>query len=279
MKFIVENYSDATTTQPLYFHHVLQNSSEHTSVLYEPKTISVYDILDRHNPDYYITHISLLTQDFVAYSNNENTSIRLLLNVSSLSSNDIIDLDIQLKNDKVNCPIFFTNIDQKKLPKLKNRRILTLSDAADNNLFVANASIKYSMNKAYFLADNFDPQDNSPHHIITTNSKLSKNADIVLPEAKLATIYKYYDEVIFCGLNNHIPQSFFDCLLSGCKVYYLNQNQDMVDLIQAVLKPEFSLDYTNKDRMTDFSALQKYVQEKHAGQNRVKMLLSQLPGA
>jgi hypothetical protein len=278
MKFIVENYSDATTTQPIYLHEALQKSQEHTSILHEPRTESIYDILDKHKPDYYITHLNLLTQDFVTYNKYENQNIRLLLNVSNASQNDIIGIDAQLKNDNVNCPLLFSNIDQKKLPKLKNRRILTLCDAADSNLELVTLNFKYHMDKAYFILDQFDYKDNDPHHIISNNHNLAKIADITLPEYQLMPLYKCYNEIIFCGLKDYIPQSFFDCLFAGCKVYYMTQNQDIINLINTVLKPENSLDYLDKNRMTDFTNLHQYVKEKHCGQNRAKMLLSQLPG-
>jgi len=279
MKFIVENYSDPTTTQPIYLHEALNKNQEHSSILYEPNTQSVYDILDKHKPDYYITHLNMLTQDFISYNKYENQNIRLLLNVSNISNNDIIAIDSQLKYDNINCPLLFSNIDQKKLPKLKNRRILTLCDAADNNLDMITLNFKYHMNKAYFICDKFEHKDNSPHHIISNNQNLVKTADIILPEYQLASLYRYYDEVIFCGLKDHIPQSFFDCLLAGCKAYYISDNQDIICLINTILKPDGSLNYLDNNRMTDFANLHQYVKEKHCGQNRAKMLLSQLPGS
>ena len=277
MKFIIENYSDQTHTQPLYFHDVINKNEDHSSIMHDPSRDSVYDVLDKHTPDYYVTYANLLTQDFVVYQKNENKNIKLLLNVSYLSSDQIMTLDKNLHDDNVNCPLFFSNTNQNKLPKLRNRRILQLSDAADTNLSHVKTNLKYNLQKAFFILKSFKPQDDGPHHIITNIQQLNKDSDIVLPEAKLVSLYKNYDEIIFYGISDYIPQSFFDCLYLGCKVYYISDNTEVHNLINILLKPEQSLNYHDKDRMVDFSKLHAYVKEKHCGQNRVKTFLSQIP--
>ena len=277
MKFIIENYSDPTHTQPLYLHDIINKDYDHESIFYDPGRESVYDILDKNNPDYYITDANILTQDFVTYQKNENPKIKLLLNVSSLSAEEINNLDKSLYSDHINCPLFFSKINQKKLPKIKNRRILQLSDAADTNISHIKNHLQYKIPKAFFILNSFKPKENGPHHIISNIQKLSKDADIILPETKLASLYKNYDEIIFYGIEDYIPQSFFDCLYLGCKVYYISENNEVNNLINILLKPDQSLNYRDKDRMTDFSKLHEYVKEKHCGQNRVKTLLSQIP--
>lgn len=277
MKFIIENYSDQTHTQPLYFHNIINKDYDHESVFYDPGMESVYDVLDKNNPDYYITDANMLTQDFVTYQKNENPKIKLLLNVSSLSAEEINALDKNLYDDNVYCPLFFTKTNQNKLPKLKNRRILQLSDAADINLSHVKNNLQYNMPKAFFILKSFTPKDTSPHHIISNIQKLAKDSDIILPETKLVSLYKNYDEIIFYGIEDYIPQSFFDCLYLGCKVYYISDNAEVHNLIKMLLKPNQSLNYYDNDRMIDFSELHSYVKEKHCGQNRVKSFLSQIP--
>lgn len=276
MKFLVENFSDQTSTQSLYLYDIINSYNEHTSVLYNGKE-SVYDTLDKNNPDYFITDIKSLTRDFISYNNDVNQNIKLLLNVSKLSNADIVELDKNLKLDNVNCPLLFSNINERKLPNLRNRRIITLGEAADRKIELIKTSIKYKVSRAYFILDHFTHDDKNPHHIITNNVNLRKDADICLQETHLASLYSNYDEIIFCGIKNYIPQSFFDCLILGCKAYYIANDEDTNVLINTILKPEKSLNYFDNNRMENFDNLLAYIKEKHCGENRVKKLLSQLP--
>jgi len=276
MKFLIENYSDYTNTQSLYFHSVLKNMGYDCNT-YNQKNQSIYDALDKNSPNYFITHANLLTNDYVAYVTNEKSNIKLLLNVTGLTNDQVIDLDKNFDNDKINCPIFFTNIDQKLLPKIKYRRILTINDAADLNLFKTQSKLKYDMPKAFFVLDKLTYKESSPHHTMTNMVKLKNDVDIFLPETQLSALYTNYSEVIFYGIKSYIPQSFFDAILLGHKVYYITDNNQPIDFIDTVLKPNSSLNYFDHNKMQDFNDLREYVKEKHSSQNRVKTLLSQLP--
>jgi hypothetical protein len=276
MKFLIENYSDYTNTQSLYFSSVLKNLG-HECNTYNQKGQSIYDALDKNNPDYFITHANLLTNDYVVYVNNEKSNIKLLLNVTGLTNEQVVDLDKNFDNDNINCPMFFTNMDQKLLPKIKHRKILAINDCADLNLLKTQSKLKYDMPKAFFLLDKLTYTEFNPHHTMTNIVKLKKDVDIFLPETQLSALYTNYAEVIFYGIKSYIPQSFFDAILLGCKVYYITDNNQPIDFIDAVLKPNSSLNYFDHNKMQDFNDIREYVKEKHSSQNRVKTLLSQLP--
>lgn len=277
MKFLIENYANSSQTQCLYLNTILNSHDSCKSFLYNSKERSMYDVLDKFSPDYFITHASLLKNDFVVYCKQEKKDIKLLLNIQGLSNDNVAQLDISLQANDINCPILFTTINSSLLPKIKHRRLLQLLDAFDPNLTRSKKIATYQLPKAFFVLNQHDIDEEVPYHIITINDKIKKYADICIPEVYMSTLYSNYEEVIFYDINNYIPQSFFDAIAMGNKVYFKSENKDTIEMINNILKPEKSLNYDDEDKLQDFTNIKKYVLDKHSGQNRVKTLLSQLP--
>jgi len=276
MKFLIDNYYDGQNTQCLYFNSILAQLG-HESRIYNAKDHSLYDILDIYKPDYYITHPNILSKDFISYSKNEKNNIKLILNTQQLQAEEIKLLDIYLKNDNVHCLLMISNLDNKNIPKLKYSKIAQILNCADENLLKLQPDIKYNIPKAYFVSSKYEAQESVPHHKITNIKELSALVDIYLPEMQLASLYSNYEEIIFPNMQNYIPQSFFDAIMLGKKVYFTSDDNNIIDLINVVLKPERSLNYNDNDRMQDFTSLKEYIKEKHYTINRVKTLLSQIP--
>ena len=91
MKFLIENYANYLDTQALYLNKSLSESENVQTMLWDSASCSVYDIMDRYQPEYYITSASRLSKDFAHYVSN-NRNIKLLLNVDNLTQDTINSL-------------------------------------------------------------------------------------------------------------------------------------------------------------------------------------------
>lgn len=269
MKFVIENYSDQYHTQPLYFHKELVDQG-HEATIYETNSSSVFDVLDRTHPDYYITHARLLKNDHIYYA--KNNKIKFLINVQHLTFQDINNLDGILHQNNIDCPFFFLNLNA--VPKVKHRNIIRIMDCADINLLDQKSNIKFQIPKAYMVDSSQNVDDKCPHHIISNNLELRETIDICLPEIQLGLFYSNYDEIIFLHSDNYITQSFFDSIMFGAKTYFLSNSADIKDMFNSVFK-DIDLSYDKK--FTNFEELRELVKEKHSPKNRIKTLLSQLP--
>lgn len=272
MKFVIENYSNNKTTQPLYLHTGLDNQENISATLYENNTRSLFDMLDSTNPEYFITHASLLKRDHIEYC-KQNNNIKLIISVQNLQKKDIQNLDQVLHDNDINCPILFLN--SNVIPKIKHRNIIRLMDCADSNLSKQKAIVNYKLNRAYVVDQVHNIEDKTPYHVLSTNMELKDKVDICLPEIHLSALYSKYDEIIFLDIKDNVPQSFFDAILLGNKVIYKSDDSDTNTMIENIFK---HLTPRNINEC-NFQELKQLVEEKHTEKNRVKTLISQLPKA
>ena len=66
MKFIIDNYSSAHSSQPMQFHRQFQEQGIQSELL-DMSSGSVYDIMDSFNPDILITSGTRLTKAMAQY--------------------------------------------------------------------------------------------------------------------------------------------------------------------------------------------------------------------
>lgn len=260
MKFVIENYSNYSNTQPLYLNAALNDIENIESLIYETNSKSLFDFLDIHKPDYFISHAGILKSDHILYC-KENKNVSLILSVQDLTEKDIHNIDHILNENNINCPLLFLN--NNVIPKTKYRNTIRLLDCADSNLSKQKSNIEYKIHRGYIINKYRDIKDKNPHHLLSTNIELKDKIDICLPEIHLASLYNNYDELIFLDIENHIPQSFFDAVFLGNKVSFVSQNKETIDMMQSVFK--------------DSVNIKNLIIEKHTEKNRVKTLISQLP--
>lgn len=275
MKFLIENYANSFDTQALYLHQALLSSGVE-SVLWESNSSSVYDIMDKENPDYYITTASRLSKDFAHYTNN-NKKIKLLLNVDYITGQIIMNLEESIINSDIECCFFFSS---KYNVKTKKIRFVHLNNAHDNNLAKQSNSVIYSIDKAIFVNSYKDCEKHEDtYHFISNDQKLKEKIDIVLPEHMLFSLYRNYREIIFKNMNNsYVPQSFFDAIIFGNKVYCKDIDEKTSEMLSKVFRLDGqSFDYNSSNRIEDFEPIRSIIQEKHLPVNRAKTILSQIP--
>lgn len=272
MKFLVQNYASEQNTQAMYLARGL-NIDEHQSTLWN-NSCSLYDIMDKEKPDYFITSISMLSKDFVHYvENHPSVNMKLLLNIDNVSQEIVNSTETILSNKNVKCGFFFCNDLNIKTKKV---RLVNINNAYDAYL-EGNSHIKYTIGKAIIINKKEDIEKyEGSYHVLSNKRELANIADIVFPETQLFSLFHNYDEIIV-HIEDIIPQVFFDAIMHGNKVYYKSSNKDVKNHIQKVLKTDAILDYEDENKLTDFTEIKKTVSEKHSSHNRVRTLLSQLP--
>lgn len=275
MKFLVENYASEYSTQALYLAKGLNEQEEHTCVLWN-NSCSLYDIMDKEKPDYFVTNAFRLSKDFLYYVNNSDfipRDIKILLNVDDVSQDIIYSIESSFNENNIKCPFFFSfnpNV------KTKNVRFLNLNNAYDAYLS-QKSNIKYKINKGVVVNSKEEIVNyEGSYHILSQNKEMNGIADIVFPEYQLCSLYHNYDEIIV-NIDNRIPQVFFDAIMYGNKVYYKSSNTNIKNDIQKILRTNDVLDYEDDNKITDFTEIKKTVSERHSSYNRIKTLLSQLP--
>ena len=280
MRFLIENYSNPGSTQPMYFNKHINDVPEHQSMI-RHNNASIFDIFDTFNPDVYISSINTLSKDSLLYL-QENQDIKLLISIDGLAPASFINLENILQSYNVKCHFFFSS--SGKSPSRKNR-FVTIRNGADINV-QQNMDIKYSIDKCIVFqkedpSRQYSKEYNGTYHVITNNRSLVGHADAYLPITLMPSVYGMYNEVVFTDIGPEVPQVFFDALYYGNKVYYDIKDESSAkkvdDAIASIFGETAILNYQATNRTEDFSEIKNIVREKHSSLNRTKTLLSQLP--
>jgi hypothetical protein len=278
MKFLIENYAGYESTQPLYFHKHINDYEEHSCAI-RTNDISVFDAFDAINPDVYIASAHTLSRDSVMYlRENKDKDIKLLICTDGLSSEEMQSLEGVLKNNEVSCHFYFNSSESNGT---KRSKVVNIRNGVDLNL-EPSLNIDYRIQKAIFVNKSAKIKNHKgTFHIISVNRQIKDSVDFCLPVTMLSSIYSKYEEIIFTDIPNSLPQHFFDAIYRGEKVYYdiLDEDKSKLadEIVGSVLKVGNGLNYNNPDKITDFTDLKRYIEEKHSSINRTKTLLSQLP--
>jgi hypothetical protein len=278
MKFLINNYSSNNQTEPMYLNAGINLITGMSSFLWNGQQISAYDAFDLMKPDYFITHIDNLPMDCLSYMKN-NKNIELILNITGTQETNINNVVNILEEHDIKSAFFFTNSDNIDI-KLKNINIITIGLGAD--VFFAagnNNKLNYRINKGVFINNKSQVKnlDGTYHHLSHENN-MQGYADIVLPIYGISNIYKNYDNIIFKFFGTIIPQTFYDSVFYGNKVYYEIEDSVLANNINEKFKKIFKINYDicNNENV-DFGSLKDKIKSKHTCLHRLKSLLSQLP--
>ena len=279
MKFLIDNYSDSNSTQSLYLNKHL-NECGHTSFLRIDPNQSLYDALDIHVPDIYITSAHTFSKDLILYiTENQQTNLKLIVCVNGANQNLIEKIEDLIKANNINCLFFFGN---KKDVKTKSIKYLLLPEATDINIIVESSELKYNIQKAVIVTDRSKiKRYDGTYHVISLNQNMQK-CDFFLPVTMFAHLYFNYQEVIVTDFEDYIPQYVYDALSRNIKLYYdiddTVLSNKMNETLMKVFKLESdALNYNSSNKLNNFLDISAYVNEKHTSLNRTKTLLSQIP--
>tara|TARA_B100000131_G_scaffold308961_1_gene338899 strand:- start:330 stop:1169 length:840 start_codon:yes stop_codon:yes gene_type:complete len=279
MKFLIDNYASNESTQPLYFDHSLKELN-HDCSLVNLGDCSVFDALDTIDPEFVIISAHRFHRHLIAYlQQNPEKNIKIILNVDYISNVDL-DLLLQFLSNQ-NVDVLFAFTSNYSMPQTIGRlNVLKMLPAADNNE-IMKTDFEYRIDKA-IIVDSLtsDISDSKSFHVVSTRSELADKVDICSASVALRGLYKNYDEVIIKDMKQ-ISQVFLEAILNGNKVYYDNkdQDEDLAKTINNIFKLDIDLNYSSKNKTTNFDDIKKAITEKHLGLNRTKTLLSQIKGA
>jgi hypothetical protein len=269
MKFVISNYGSTTQTECFYFNAALNLINGCSSAMWDNKTISAYDMFDAIKPDYFITHINTIFTDVLHYI-EENGGPSLIINATGLKADNIKEIESVLLSKKIPISFFYSNSDDQ-VYKLSKTNMICIPLGAD--VFLNTSGADFNINKCFLInkEDQLKSSDGTYHNVST--GEADKNiGDIHLGVSELAQIYKNYDEIVFRFYGSMLPQSLFDAIYYGNKVYYDLEDGETQGVVESKLKKIFKV-----DDLTNVKEIKNIVKNKHTCLHRTKSLLSQLP--
>tara|TARA_R110000868_G_scaffold18531_12_gene81375 strand:+ start:150 stop:977 length:828 start_codon:yes stop_codon:yes gene_type:complete len=275
MKFIIDNYSDSYSTQPMQFHRQFVEKGIESNIL-DMSKISVYDTMDVLNPDILITTGTRITNAIIQYL-KENKDKKLILNIDNLQQDQVKQIADLLKLEDISTMFFISS--NYSLPKQIDKiNVVKLLPSVDTYM-VQKLDFEYNIELGLIVDSLIDGiAYPNTFHVISPNPSLNNKTDISLNCLGLRSIYDKYDTIVMKNLKN-INQILLDALNFGNKVYYDNEEETGIEtILKSVFKIDIKLDYNREDRTQDFSEIKKIILEKHTDSKRTKKLLSQIKG-
>ena len=269
MKTLIQNYTSALSTEPMYINKCL-NECGGQSVLWSDPSVSAFDAFDHSSPD--------LTNDVVKYL-SQNKKIQMVLNVSGAQQAELDQVDSLLEGFGVNIPLVFSNAYQANtVAKTKKVKFINLFPAAD--IFLAPIGTPaYSIDTCVVGIQNSDLVQESikgkkTYHIFSLNPE-ADYADMSLDITGMTSFYNKYKTVVLADdLNVVTSQLLFDGMLRANKINIkVPENQkDNLDKILALLFVE------SPEKKDIADILRDQIKSKHNCFNRVARLLRSLGG-
>jgi hypothetical protein len=261
MKFVISNYASANQTESYYFNASINLLENHKSVLWDQRSISLYDIFDQFNPDVFICHGKAVPSDIISYC-KENGGPKLAINVTGLTQKETNNIEQFLIDNNVEIHFLFTNTHEK----VTNTKTRTINIPFGADVFLSTKKqISYSIDKCYIVSNESDIIDyEGTYHYITNDESLSSKTDAFLPVMSIASLYDNYKEIIIKNNSSTLPQVFFDA------VYYGND-------VKLVSSKYTDLVLNKLLKLEDGESLKEKIKTKHTCLNRTKTLLSQFP--
>jgi len=199
MRILVHNYSSETSTEPAYFAQYLQSQGHQVHMWKNER--SAFDMFDDFNPDLYITHFVMLSEDII--KRIYDSDIQVCINVTGISKN-VLDL-IKSRLPKAYLFQNFNMVEVDVIPPCCDTYIgestVDRPVYSIETLFIVDTESDMDL-----ISGMFDSKDT--YHVIATSSDLNKikEVDACVPVAGLPMIYQNYSEVIVTKPN----QAFFD---------------------------------------------------------------------
>lgn len=279
MKFLVTDFEINESTEAAYLSHELNQYEEHESILISPRD-AIYDYGDRFKPDIIISSLNALSRGVIDYL-QDNPHIKFILHTGNALLKNIIEVEQVLEDRNINCLFMFNS---SKPILTRNIPFVRISNGADIGLIKSQPNRLFNFTKALFLSKHTTYKDvsefwskNDKFHIIT-NINTQNNIDILRPEASAIPLYRSYEEIIFVGLEENIPQSFFDVIATGTKAYFVSESDETKLALSKLFNiDDLDLDYNSDNKLQDFTQLRDLIVSKHTSINRAKSILSQIP--
>lgn len=255
MKTLIQNYTSALSTEPMYINRCLTETG-FESVLWTEPNISAFDAFDYTKPDLFIGHYKFLTQDIVKYLAG-NKSVSLALNVTGANEQELEQIE-NLVELGVNMPLVFSNLYQPTATfKTKDVKFVHLYPAADVFLPINNVP-EYSVDNCILTIEDGPltqevKKDKESYHVFSFNGG-SGYADFELDVASMTSFYQRYKTIHIAGdINLATSQVLFDSMLKAkeVKIKVPENQQQKLDEILSLLFVETPEKKDLKDILRD----------------------------
>ena len=239
MKTLIQNYTSALSTEPMYINRCLVECG-FDSVLWTNPSMSAFDAFDYAKPDLFIAHYKFLTQDIVKYLATNN-GVSLALNVTGANKQEMQKIE-DLAEGGVKMPLLFTNLYQPTIAASAKRVKFThLYPAADVFLPVNNVP-EYEIDDCILTVDDGpltqESKDGKKSYHLFSFNQGSDYADFELDVSAMTSFYKKYKNVHMVGDINFVTsQVLFDAMLKSNKVNIKvpESQQEKLDKILSLL--------------------------------------------
>lgn len=266
MKVLIDNYTNHKTTEPLYINRTLSTINVE-NVLWDSRSISFYDIMDRFQPDVFITSVQTLSNDILHFFKNNRTSVDVVTNITDASEEDMRTLLSVYDDCNINNKLMINNQAFSRpitVPPSVNKQdiyygadifIQQYNNSLNNNIdlcVITDGDVSEQWVDQIIQAKS--PQS---YHILSLDGKFQrKDSQVTLVD--MANIYKLYGSVSIISdkQSGIFTQLFFDLSLRGVDVEY------------ASLENVYNNEVLNN--------MKKEVAKRHTCLNRVQMLLSRM---
>jgi hypothetical protein len=279
MKFLVTDFEINESTEAAYLSHELNQYEEHESILISPRD-TIYDYGDKFKPDIIISSLNALSKGVIDYL-QDNPHIKFILHTGNALLKNVMDVENMLEERNINCVFMFNSTKPVLTRKIPFVRI---SNGADIGLIKSQPHSLFKFTKALFLSkiatyediNKFSSNNDNFHIISSIHTK--EVVDIFRPERSIIPLYRSYEEIIFVGLEEVIPQPFFDAICSGAKTYFIPSGDETKLALSKLFDIDnLDLDYNSENKLQDFTKLREILTNKHTSINRAKSILSQIP--
>lgn len=246
MKVLIQNYSSAFSTEPLYFHTSFKNVNI-DSYLWVDQNISAFDMFDSVQPDLFIASYSYLTEDILKYL-SQNPSIKMALSLSGAEESSIEMIKETLLTQGITNVKFFTN-DYF----LESEGVYKIYPAYD--VFLQPKEPDYHLPFSIIAREQTDVLlhhtcNQDVYHVISWadwSEEQQEWADIPTDIKLFSQIVKCYDEIVV--INDYdlsSSQLFFQATIQANGFTVLNSDEQMDQKFKDVLSKLFKPEETNQ---------------------------------
>ena len=269
MKTLIHNYSNPVCTEPMYFAKSLELVGENAHVWSDP-SISAFDMFDAFQPDIFITHYKLLTNDILKYIKSSNKKISVVFNMTGANEEEIKILEQIQENNKLDIPFVFSNIpDSIVHPKSQKIKTVNIMPCAD--IFLPkNNTINYSIDAAIVGVAMNDQikkscEGKDTYHTLCLGEDAQKEFDNRISLQDLISIADKYKQVVLAGgIDLLLSQALFDVTLHANQTA-MQADEQSQHLVNKFLASVFHDEGENKDVS---SIVKGQIKRKHTCINR-----------
>lgn len=280
MKVLVQNYTHALSTEPLYFNAALNQTKIVSSHMWNNTAISAFDALDQVSPDVLICHFMMpQINDVFKYAAN-NKKLEVVINVTGINHQNALVLQDILEKNKIQCPFLIYN-HHEIISKLKNLKMKVANILPGADIFLSpsntpdfqiDAAILTSSSKTELFNEQLSKYKTwHTFYLAIKNEKDEFYFDMDVNLMMLKSLYHKYNEfVIVDDLSIIFTQLFFDSSLNSKKVVIKNNDFEKLNSILA------SLFHDTGDSLPIDRLIKEQIKKHHTCLNRTAKLLREL---